>query len=54
MVLVSGKENPKACHEFDADVYLFFHANQIQQGFQVTVHIGNVCQTASIVSIDKV
>jgi GTPase len=54
MVLVSEKEGPKACSEFEADVYLFFHANQITQGFQVTVHIGNVCQTASIVAMNKV
>ena len=53
MVLVSAKENPKACFEFEADVYLLFHANQISQGFQVTVHTGNVCQTAVIATMNK-
>lgn len=54
MVLVSEKLNPNACLEFEADISLLFHANQISKGFQVTVHVGNVCQTAIISSMDKV
>lgn len=54
MVLVSEKLNPKSCKEFEAQIYLLFHANQISKGFQATIHIGNVCQTAQIVYMDKV
>lgn len=54
MVLIHSKLNPKACFEFEATIYLLFHANQIQKGFQATVHIGNVCQTAYISYMDKV
>ena len=54
MVLVGEKLNPKACKEFEAQIYLLFHANQISKGFQATSHIGNVCQTAQIVKMDKV
>lgn len=53
MVLVSEKLNPKACKEFEAHIYLLFHANQISKGFQATIHIGNVCQTAQIIYMDK-
>ena len=53
MVLVSEKSNPKACIEFEAEVYLLFHAKSISKGFQATIHVGNVCQTASITSMDK-
>lgn len=53
MVLVGEKLNPKACKEFEAQIYLLFHANQISKGFQATIHIGNVCQTAQIVKMDK-
>lgn len=54
MVLVSEKLNPKACTEFEADIYLLYHANKISKGFQVTLHVGNVCQTVIIVSMDQV
>ena len=54
MVLVSAKLEPKACKEFEAQIYLLFHANQISKGFQATIHIGNVCQTAQIVHMSKV
>jgi GTPase len=54
MVLVSEKLEPKACKEFEAQIYLLFHANQISKGFQATIHIGNVCQTAQIVHMSKV
>lgn len=54
MVLIHPKLEPKACKEFEATIYLLFHANQIHKGFQATVHIGNVCQTASITFMDRV
>lgn len=53
MVLVSEKLDPKACKEFEAKIDLLYHVNQISKGFQATVHIGNVCQTASITYMDK-
>jgi GTPase len=54
MVLVDPKLEPKACREFQSKVYLLFHANQISRGFQATIHVGNVCQTAHIIFMDKV
>lgn len=54
MVLVSGKVEPKACKEFEAEIYLLFHANKISTGFQATIHVGNVCQTAKIIKMNKV
>ena len=54
MVLLHEKMNPKGCMEFQADIVLLFHSNQISKGFQATVHCNNVCQTAYIVWMDKV
>ena len=54
MVLVSEKLEPKACKTFEAELYLLFHANSISKGFQATIHVGNVCQTAFIVEMNKV
>ncbi|RZF44569.1 hypothetical protein LSTR_LSTR001327 [Laodelphax striatellus] len=46
MVLVSPQENPKGCFFFQATVSVLFHSTTIYPGFQTTVHIGNVRQTA--------
>ena len=54
MVLIHPKLEPTACREFEATIYLLFHANQIHKGFQATVHIGNVVQTAYISYMDRV
>jgi GTPase len=48
MVLLSEKLAPKACWQFEADIYLLFHAKHISEGFQATMHVDNVCQTAQI------
>ncbi|XP_022081456.1 GTP-binding protein 2-like [Acanthaster planci] len=52
MVLVSKDLNPLACMEFEASIFVFFHVTSISQGFQATLHISNVCQTAVIASMD--
>ena len=54
MVLVSEKLNPKSCWEFEADIYLLFHAKHITVGFQATIHVDNVCQTAQIIKMNEV
>jgi GTPase len=54
MVLISAKLNPMACREFESEIYLLYHANYICIGFQATIHVGNVCQTAYIRYMDKV
>ncbi len=54
MVLVNEDLNPKACIEFEAEIYLLYHANKISKGFQVTLHVGNVCQTVIITEMDQV
>lgn len=46
MVLV--KENPSCCMEFEANICVLYHSTSIKRGFQATVHVGSVCQTAVI------
>jgi len=55
MVLVSPDSNPKACTEFVARIYLSMHhtTTPIRKGFEMTVHIVNICQTVLIVDMDK-
>ena len=53
MVLVNADINPTSCMEFEADVYLLFHNNYLCKGFQTVIHVGNVCQTAKIVKLNK-
>uniref|UniRef100_A0AAY4A4G5 Tr-type G domain-containing protein n=1 Tax=Denticeps clupeoides TaxID=299321 RepID=A0AAY4A4G5_9TELE len=47
MVMVSPKMNPTICWQFEASIVLLFHAKTFRRGFQVTVHVGNVRQTAT-------
>ncbi|XP_068178570.1 GTP-binding protein 2-like [Antennarius striatus] len=51
MVMVSPKMNPTICSEFDAAIVLLFHAKAFRRGSQVTVHVGNVRQTATAESV---
>ncbi|ESO96458.1 hypothetical protein LOTGIDRAFT_159869 [Lottia gigantea] len=53
MVLVSSEVKPISCMEFEADIYVLYHASQITVGFQTTLHIGTVCQTAIITQINQ-
>ncbi|XP_028828065.1 GTP-binding protein 2-like [Denticeps clupeoides] len=48
MVMVSPKMNPTICWQFEASIVLLFHAKTFRRGFQVTVHVGNVRQTATV------
>uniref|UniRef100_A0A673HEX6 GTP-binding protein 2-like n=1 Tax=Sinocyclocheilus rhinocerous TaxID=307959 RepID=A0A673HEX6_9TELE len=48
MVMVSPKMNPTICWQFEAAIVLLFHAKTFRRGFQVTVHVGNVRQTATM------
>lgn len=51
MVLL-GRDTPQsACLFFQASVVVIFHSTQINTGFQTTVHIGNIRQTAVIEGI---
>lgn len=56
MVLVSPTANPTACVEFIAEIYLSMHHTNapIRKGFETTVQIENIRQTALIVDMDKV
>lgn len=51
MVLLSADQNAKGCMFFQASVSVLFHATAIYPGFQTTVHIGNVRQTAVVIGI---
>ncbi|KDR21701.1 GTP-binding protein 2 isoform X1 [Zootermopsis nevadensis] len=51
MVLLSPESKPVGCLFFQAAVCVLFHATAIYPGFQTTVHIGNIRQTAVIEGI---
>uniref|UniRef100_A0A8C2DBM1 GTP binding protein 2 n=1 Tax=Cyprinus carpio TaxID=7962 RepID=A0A8C2DBM1_CYPCA len=48
MVMVSPEMNPTICWRFEAEIVLLFHAKTFHKGFQVTVHVGNIRQTATV------
>ena len=56
MVLVSSTSKPQACVEFVAEIYLSMHHTNtsIRKGFESTVQIENIQQTALIIEMDKV
>lgn len=49
--MVSPEMNPTICWMFEAEIVLLFHAKTFHKGFQVTVHTGNVRQTATVVDL---
>uniref|UniRef100_A0A3B4UCH1 GTP binding protein 2 n=1 Tax=Seriola dumerili TaxID=41447 RepID=A0A3B4UCH1_SERDU len=51
MVMVSPEMDPTICWMFEAEIVLLFHAKTFHKGFQVTVHIGNVRQTATVAAV---
>nr|XP_018902782.1 PREDICTED: GTP-binding protein 2 [Bemisia tabaci] len=51
MVLLSCNVPPSACYFFQAQVCVLYHSTSIHAGFQTTVHIGNIRQTAVIEGI---
>ncbi|KAE9531685.1 hypothetical protein AGLY_010891 [Aphis glycines] len=51
MVLLGLGVNHSACIFFQARIVVLYHATSIHNGFQTTVHIGNIRQTAAIVAI---
>ncbi|CAF4977968.1 unnamed protein product [Rotaria sp. Silwood1] len=55
MVLVSSSSNPEACFEFVAEIYLTMHHTNtpIRKGFETTVQIENIRQTALIIEMDE-
>lgn len=52
MVMVSPEMDPTICWMFEAEIVLLFHAKTFHKGFQVTMHIGNVRQTATVEAVD--
>ncbi|CDW58662.1 GTP binding protein 2 [Trichuris trichiura] len=52
MVLIGRSRKPVASWTIRADVFVMYHASGcIAENFQVTLHIGNVCQTAVITQV---
>ena len=52
-MLVSSPEDAKAYREFSAKISVIrAHATTIKQGYEPVVHVGNVRQTAKIISIN--
>uniref|UniRef100_A0A3B3RMH2 GTP binding protein 2 n=1 Tax=Paramormyrops kingsleyae TaxID=1676925 RepID=A0A3B3RMH2_9TELE len=54
MVMVSPEMEPTICWLFEAEIVLLFHAKTFRKGFQVTVHVGNVRQTAVVEALKGV
>ncbi|XP_033101158.1 GTP-binding protein 2-like [Anneissia japonica] len=53
LVLLKAELEPFACKDFEAEILLLYHTTTISCGFQATIHVSNVCQTATIVHMDK-
>lgn len=53
VLLMPGKEPRQypVCLFFQARMHVLYHATVIAAGFQATVHIGHVCQTAIVIAI---
>ena len=52
MVIVEGTVQPECYMKFDASVYLLYHPTScIAPGFQCTVHVGSVRQTATLEAV---
>lgn len=51
MVIISPLEKPQACFFFQATICVLYHSTSIHPGFQTTVHIGSIRQTAVIEGI---
>ena len=52
MVIVDKSTQPGCYMKFDATVYLLYHPTaNISPGFQCTVHVGSVRQTATVESV---
>lgn len=51
MVIISPTEKPQSCLFFQATVCVLYHSTSIHPGFQTTVHIGSIRQTAVIEGI---
>ncbi|VDM58510.1 unnamed protein product [Angiostrongylus costaricensis] len=54
MVLMSVSSKPSCCHRFVASLFLLSHSSSyLCIGFQATVYIGSVRQTAAVVDMDR-
>ncbi|XP_048002795.1 GTP-binding protein 2-like [Leguminivora glycinivorella] len=51
MVLLEDPSDPRGCMYFQATIHVLRHSTAISPGFQCTVHVGNVRQTAIIEGI---
>lgn len=51
MVILHADSNARGCYFFQASVSALFHATVIYPGYQTTVHIGNIRQTAIVIGI---
>ncbi|KHN86488.1 GTP-binding protein 2 [Toxocara canis] len=53
MVMINAKDTAVSYRRFTARLYLLYHpSSEICIGFQTTVYIGSVCQTATIIDMD--
>ncbi|CAK9304200.1 unnamed protein product [Gordionus sp. m RMFG-2023] len=53
MVLVHPDIKPIASFEFEAQICILYHATAITIGFQISIYVRNIRQTAIIISLDK-
>ena len=54
MVVLSEEiRNPPVCRTFEAKLFILYHEGSVRNGFQATVHVKGVMQTATVVSMGE-
>lgn len=45
--------NPPICRTFEAKLHILYHEGSVRNGFQATVHVKGVMQTATVISMGE-
>lgn len=51
VVLSEDSRQPPICRAFEAKLYILYHEGAVRIGFEATVHVRGVMQTATVVSM---
>ena len=52
MVILSREQKkPRACWRFESEIFMLYHNSVLRPGFEATVHVGGVMQTARVTRI---
>lgn len=53
VVLSEDIRNPPICRTFEAKLHILYHEGSVRNGFQATVHVKGVMQTATVISMGE-